>query len=75
METHEDLEQEIFEAEELDGLIIEKVCITEKFIKLTSKNVNQHISPDDTDVSSPRPPHIGTGKSTAHLTSIDWNIR
>ena len=28
LETPEDLEQEIFEAEELDGLILKKVCIT-----------------------------------------------
>lgn len=44
LETPEDLGQEIFEAKELDGLILGKVRITEKFIKLTSKNVNQPMS-------------------------------
>ena len=40
LETPEDLEHEIIKAEDLDGLILDKVCITEMFIELANKNVD-----------------------------------
>ena len=54
LQKPEDLEQETFEAEELNGLILEKICITDKFIENASKNLNQHAtSPQDIDIASP----------------------
>ena len=53
LQKPEDLEQEIFEAEELNGLILEKICITDKFIEHASKNLNQRAtSPQDIDIAS-----------------------
>ena len=45
LETPEDLEKEILESEELDGLILEKICVTDKLIELTNKDLNHHVSP------------------------------
>ena len=45
LETPEDLEKEILESEELDGLILEKICVTDKLIELANKDLNQHVSP------------------------------
>lgn len=56
LETPEDLEQDILVAEELDGLILEKACVTERFIELTNKNVSQHASShQDTGDTVPQP--------------------
>ena len=36
------------------------MCVTEKFIEVTNKTVNQHVSsPQDTDVTSSHPPQMG----------------
>ena len=45
LETPEDLEKEILESEEIDGLILEKICVTDKLIELANKDLNQHVSP------------------------------
>ena len=44
LETPEDLEKEILESEELDGLILEKICVTDKLIELANRDLNQHVS-------------------------------
>ena len=60
LETPEDLEQDILVAEELDGLILEKICVTERFIELTNKNFSQHSSShQDTGVTLPQPLQMG----------------
>jgi len=42
LETPEELEAEILDAEELDRLIVEKVCLTDNLIELTKRNLDQH---------------------------------
>ena len=60
LETPEDLKQDILVAEELDGLILEKVCVTERFTELTNKNFSQHASShQDTGVTLPQPLQMG----------------
>ena len=56
LETPEELEVEILDAEELDSLIVEKVCITDNLIELAKGNLSQH-------VSSHSPETIGTPPS------------
>ena len=67
LETPGNLEKEVIEAErELNGLILEKVCVTEKIVELANKNANQHVHascpPQDTAVPSPESPQIGKEK-------------
>ena len=44
LETPEELEAEILDAEKLDSLIVEKVCITDNLIELAKGNLSQHVS-------------------------------
>ena len=43
LETPEELEAEILDAEELDSLIVEKVSVTDNLIELAKRNLSQHI--------------------------------
>ena len=47
LETPEELEAEILDAEELDtvSLIVEKVCVTDNLIELAKRNLSQHVLP------------------------------
>ena len=45
LETPEELEAEILDAEELDSLIVEKVCITDNLIEFAKRNLSQHVLP------------------------------
>ena len=60
LETPEDLEKEILESEELDGLILEKICVPDKLIELTNKDLNHHVSP-----KSPQMGHENQQPSTS----------
>lgn len=65
----EDLEAEILDAEELDSLIVEKVCITDNLIELAKGNPNQQprvISETWEYQYSGKFAAKGTGKSTTH---------
>ena len=78
LETPGDLEAEILDKEELDSLIVEKICITDNLIELAKGNLSQHVlshSPENisTPSSSPQkgqenqqsnsPPSTGTSGS------------
>ena len=45
LETPEELEAEILDAEELDSLIVEKVCVTDNLIEFAKGNLSQHVLP------------------------------
>ena len=40
LETPEELEAEILDAEELDSLIVEKICVTDNLIELAKRNLS-----------------------------------
>ena len=78
LETPEDLEAEILDAEELDSLIVERICVTDNLIELAKRNLTQQVlsySPENisTPSSSPQteqenqqsnsPPSTGTSGS------------
>ena len=54
LETPEDLEAEIFDAEELNSLIMEKVCVSDNLIELAKGNFSQHVlSHSPENISTP----------------------
>ena len=58
LETPEELEAEIFDAKELDSLIVEKGCLADNLIELAKRNLNQHVlshSPENISTLSSSP--------------------
>jgi len=58
LETPEELKAEILNAEELDSLIMEKVCATDNLIELAKGNLGQHVlshSPENISTPSSLP--------------------
>ena len=91
LETPEELVAEILDAEELDSLIVEKVCLTDNLIELAKRNLNQHLlshSPENISTPSGSPPKGQTNQQPIPSTSqtkqenqqskfptFDWNVR
>ena len=70
LETPEELEAEILDAEELDSLIVEKVCLTDNLIELAKRNLNQHVlshSPENISTPSSSPQKGQTNQQPIHL--------
>ena len=54
LETPEELEAEILDAEELDSLIVEKICVTDNLIELAKRNLSQQVlSHSPENISTP----------------------
>ena len=90
LETPEELEAEILDAEELDSLIVEKVCLTDNLIELAKRNLDQHLlshSPENISIPSSSPQKGKTNQqpipftsqteqeSTIQFPTFDWNVR
>ena len=58
LETPDELEAEILDAEELDSLIVEKVCVTDNLIEVAKRNPSHHVlshSPKNINTTSSSP--------------------
>ena len=70
LETPEELEAELLNAEELDSLIMEKVCVTDNLIELAKRNLSQHVlsqSPENISIPSSS---LQKGQSTIHFIYV-----
>ncbi|CAH3113096.1 unnamed protein product, partial [Porites lobata] len=72
LETPEELEAEILDAEELDSLIVEKVCLTDNLIELAKRNLDQYVlshSPGNISTPSSSPQKGQTNQQPIPSTS------